>query len=158
MLKKCWVSTGIYFKVVHLPKRRVAIAEQTEKLGLAYSHCVVSDEPDVFFQQFDLEQQIVPQTFVYSPMFEVLFHRVGILTEEDIATVVRIGETNRVVFKREEDNMSERSDLIRSVLKTAFKQSATGARVVGQQSKKQIRIRNLTQRKKIPCIKSWVKK
>ena len=43
--------------------------------------------------------------------------------------------------------MSERSDLIRSVLKTAFKQSTTGARVVGQQSKKQIRIRNLTQRK-----------
>ena len=43
--------------------------------------------------------------------------------------------------------MSERSDLIRSVLKTAFKQGTTGARVVGQQSKKQIQIRNLTQRK-----------
>ena len=43
--------------------------------------------------------------------------------------------------------MSERSDLIRSVLKTALKQSTTGARIVGQQSKKQIQIRNLTQRK-----------
>jgi len=43
--------------------------------------------------------------------------------------------------------MSERSDLIRSVLKKAFKQSTTGARVVGQQSKRQIQIRNLTQRK-----------
>lgn len=43
--------------------------------------------------------------------------------------------------------MSERSDMIRSVLKTAFKQSASGARVVGQQSKKQLQIRNLTQRK-----------
>mgnify|MGYP001315426930 CR=1 FL=1 len=43
--------------------------------------------------------------------------------------------------------MSERSDLIRSILKTAFKQSTTGARIVGQQSKKQIQIRNLTQRK-----------
>ena len=69
---------------------KVDIAEQIEKLGLEYSQCVVSDEPDVFFQQFDLEQQIVPQTFVYSPMFEVLFHRVGVLTEEDIATVVEL--------------------------------------------------------------------
>ena len=43
--------------------------------------------------------------------------------------------------------MSERSDLIRSVIKTAVKQSATGARVVGHQSKKQIQIRTLTQRK-----------
>ena len=43
--------------------------------------------------------------------------------------------------------MSERSDMIRSVIKTAFKQSATGARVVGHQSKRQLQIRNLTQRK-----------
>ena len=43
--------------------------------------------------------------------------------------------------------MSERSDLIRSVIKSAVKQSATGARVVGHQSKKQIQIRTLTQRK-----------
>ena len=43
--------------------------------------------------------------------------------------------------------MSERSDMIRSVLKTAFKQSTTGARIVSQQSKRQIQIRNLTQRK-----------
>ena len=69
---------------------KVDIVEQTDRLGLGYSQCVVSDEPDVFFQQFDLEQQIVPQTFVYSPMFEVLFHRVGVLTEEDIATIVEL--------------------------------------------------------------------
>ena len=43
--------------------------------------------------------------------------------------------------------MSERTDMIRSVLTTAIKQSATGARIVGQQSKKQMQIRNLTQRK-----------
>lgn len=43
--------------------------------------------------------------------------------------------------------MSERSDMIRSAIKTAFKQSATGARVVGHQSKRQIQIRNLMQRK-----------
>lgn len=69
---------------------KVDIVEQTDTHGLDYSQCVVSDEPDVFFQQFDLEQQIVPQTFVYSPMFEVLFHRVGVLTEEDIATIVEL--------------------------------------------------------------------
>lgn len=69
---------------------KIDIVNQTEKLGLAYDQCVISDEPDVFFQQFDLEQQIVPQTFVYSPMFEVLFHRVGVLTEEDIATIVEL--------------------------------------------------------------------
>ena len=69
---------------------KVDIKEQIDKRGLEYSQCVVSDEPDVFFQQFDLEQQIVPQTFVYSPMFEILFHRVGVLTEEDIATVVEL--------------------------------------------------------------------
>ena len=43
--------------------------------------------------------------------------------------------------------MSERSDMILSVIKTAFRQSATGARVVGHQSKKQIQMRNLMQRK-----------
>jgi len=43
--------------------------------------------------------------------------------------------------------MSERSDMIRSVIKTAMKQSATGARVVGHQSKRQIQIRTLHQRK-----------
>ena len=32
-------------------------------------------------------------------------------------------------------------------MKTALKQSTTGARIVGQQSKRQIQIRNLTQRK-----------
>lgn len=49
--------------------------------------------------------------------------------------------------------MSERTDMIRSVLKTAFKQSTTGARVVGQQSKRQIQIRNLTQRKNTLYLK-----
>ena len=43
--------------------------------------------------------------------------------------------------------MSERSEMILSVIKTAFKQSASGARVVGHQSKRQIQIRNLMQRK-----------
>lgn len=43
--------------------------------------------------------------------------------------------------------MSERSDLIKSVLKTALKQSSTGAKVVGQQSKKQLQLRSLNQRK-----------
>ena len=43
--------------------------------------------------------------------------------------------------------MSERSDMIRTVIKTAMKQSATGARVVGHQSKRQIQIRTLHQRK-----------
>lgn len=69
---------------------KVEIMAQTEPIGLEYSHCVVSDKPEVFFAHFDLEEQIVPQTIVYSPAFEVLFHRVGVLTEEDIATVVQL--------------------------------------------------------------------
>lgn len=68
---------------------RVEITNQTERVGLEYRHCVVSDEPDVFFEHFGLEEQLVPQTIVYSPTFEVLFHRVGVLTEEDIAKVVQ---------------------------------------------------------------------
>lgn len=43
--------------------------------------------------------------------------------------------------------MSERTDLIKSVLKTAIQQSSTGAKVVGQQSKKQLQLRSLNQRK-----------
>lgn len=43
--------------------------------------------------------------------------------------------------------MSERSDLIKSVLKTALQQGSTGAKVVGQQSKKQLQLRSLNQRK-----------
>ena len=69
---------------------RLEITEQTEKIGLTYRHCVVSDSPEDFFAHFGLEQQIVPQTIVYSPTFEVLFHRVGVLTEEDIVKVVQL--------------------------------------------------------------------
>jgi hypothetical protein len=58
--------------------------------GIKYDHCVVTDDPETFFSHFDLEEQIVPQTFVYSPTFEVLFHRVGVLTEEDIAKIVEL--------------------------------------------------------------------
>ena len=43
--------------------------------------------------------------------------------------------------------MSERSDMLLSLIKTVVKQSATGARVVGHQSKKQLQIRTLMQRK-----------
>ena len=53
-------------------------------------HNVLYQMNQMCFQQFDLEQQIVPQTFVYSTMFEVLFHRVGVLTEEDIANIVEL--------------------------------------------------------------------
>lgn len=67
---------------------KVDIAEQASKSGLEYAHCVVSDEPEHFFAHFDLEQQVVPQTMVYSPTFELLFHRVGVLMEEDIAHIV----------------------------------------------------------------------
>ena len=69
---------------------KVEITTQTAKIGLEYRHCVVSDEPEVFFAHFGLEEQVVPQTIVYSPTFEVLFHRVGVLTEEDIAKVVQL--------------------------------------------------------------------
>ena len=43
--------------------------------------------------------------------------------------------------------MSERSDMLLSLIKTAVKQSATGARVVGHQSKRQLQFRTLMQRK-----------
>ena len=66
----------------------VTIAASGE--GIEYDHCVVTDEPEKFFAHFDLEEQLVPQTFVYSPTFEVLFHRVGVLTQEDIAAIVEL--------------------------------------------------------------------
>ena len=111
---------------------KVDVKEQIDK-RFEYSQCVVSDEPDVFFQQFDLEQQIVPQTFTHRCL--KYSHRVGVLTEEDIATVVDWWE----IFKCEENKYGQRCDLIRSVLKTALKQSTTGARIVGQQSKNKSR-------------------
>ena len=43
--------------------------------------------------------------------------------------------------------MSERSDLIKSVVKTALQQGSAGAKVVSQQSKKQLQLRSLNQRK-----------
>lgn len=43
--------------------------------------------------------------------------------------------------------MSERSDLIKSVLKSAIQQGSVGAKAVGQQSKKQLQLRSLNQRK-----------
>lgn len=67
---------------------KVDITEQANKSGLEYAHCVVSDEPERFFAHFDLEEKVVPQTMVYSPTFELIFHRVGVLTEEDIAHIV----------------------------------------------------------------------
>lgn len=68
--------------------------EEVEKVahsvGLECMQSVVTDEPDSFFQHFGLEEQLVPQTFVYSDTFEVLYYRVGVLTEEDIATIVNL--------------------------------------------------------------------
>lgn len=43
--------------------------------------------------------------------------------------------------------MSEGSDLLRTVLKTALKQGMSGARIVGQQSKRQMEIRGLKQKR-----------
>ena len=42
------------------------------------------------FKRIKLEEQIVPQTFVYSSTFDILFHRVGELKEEDIASIVEM--------------------------------------------------------------------
>ena len=64
------------------------VAQVAQDAGLEYAQCIVTDEPDTFFAHFDLEEQLVPQTIVYSSTFETLFHRVGVLTEEDIATIV----------------------------------------------------------------------
>ncbi len=65
------------------------VSEVAKSAGLEYAQCIVTDQPDAFFAHFDLEEQLVPQTIVYSSTFETLFHRVGVLTEEDIATIVK---------------------------------------------------------------------
>ena len=59
-------------------------------VGLKYPHHIITESPDAFFESFDLEEQIVPQTFVYSSTFDILFHRVGELKEEDIASIVEM--------------------------------------------------------------------
>ena len=43
--------------------------------------------------------------------------------------------------------MSEQTDLLKSVLKTVLKQGAGGAKKVGKESKRQMTLRNLKQRK-----------
>jgi|GEM_PF-5838594 len=43
--------------------------------------------------------------------------------------------------------MSEQTDLLKSVLKTVLKQGAGGAKKVGQESKRQMTVRTLKQRK-----------
>ena len=45
---------------------KIAISNHTDNLGLAYAHCVISDEPDVFFQQFDLEHRLYPKRCLFT--------------------------------------------------------------------------------------------
>ena len=70
-----------------------AIAEvlnTANSLGLHYTHHVVANDPESFFEYFDLQDQVVPQTFVFSDTFELLFHRVGVLTKEDVEPLIEM--------------------------------------------------------------------
>ena len=73
---------------------RQTVHDFATSAGLTYAHHIISESPESFFESFTLEEQIVPQTIVYSSTFEVLFHRVGELTEEDIAPIVELINKN----------------------------------------------------------------
>ncbi len=66
------------------------VLNTANSLGLHYTHHVVANDPESFFEHFDLQDQVVPQTFVFSDTFELLFHRVGVLTKEDIEPLVEM--------------------------------------------------------------------
>lgn len=61
-----------------------------DAMGLTYSQHIVENDPERFFAHFDLSDEVVPQTFVFSETFEVLFHRVGVLIESDIEPLIQL--------------------------------------------------------------------
>ena len=66
------------------------VKKTAESMGLKYPHHLVENNPEAFFKHFDLSDQVVPQTFVFSDTFELLFHRAGVLTVEDVDSLVAL--------------------------------------------------------------------
>lgn len=88
---------GVSWEMFQGESAPVAIEEiqkTSNSMGLQYTQHVVANDPEAFFQHFDLQDQVVPQTFIFSDTFELLFHRVGVLTKEDVQPLVQmiIGE------------------------------------------------------------------
>jgi thiol-disulfide isomerase/thioredoxin len=84
---------GISWELFQGESETVAIDEivrTANSMGLEYVHHVVANDPDAFFEHFDLQEQVVPQTFVFSDSFELLFHRVGVLTQDDVEPLVQL--------------------------------------------------------------------
>lgn len=84
---------GVSWELFQGESATVAIEEivrTANSMGLEYVHHVVPNDPETFFQHFDLQEQVVPQTFVFSDSFELLFHRVGVLTKDDVESLVQL--------------------------------------------------------------------
>lgn len=57
---------------------------------LLFAQKVVTDSPERFFAQMDMQEQLVPQTFVFSPFGELLFHQVGTLEQQQIEEIASL--------------------------------------------------------------------
>ena len=57
----------------------VALAHEIEYLSL-----IVLSSPEAFFAHFDVQEQTVPQTWVFSEDFELIFQHVGVLGAEEV--------------------------------------------------------------------------
>ena len=77
------------------PETAFLEVEQTvTEFGLKYHHGIVESSPAEFFTHFGLEEHVVPQTMVFSATYELLFHRVGVLTQEDIEPLSILLQSN----------------------------------------------------------------
>ena len=63
----------------------VAMAHEIDYLSL-----IVTSPPESFFGLFDIEEQTVPQTWVFSETFELVYQHHGILTEAEIDKIIEL--------------------------------------------------------------------
>lgn len=66
------------------------IQSMCAEFAIHYPQMVVTDRPDQFFQHFDISTQLIPQTFVFSKTFALLFHKVGELDAQDIEKIQQV--------------------------------------------------------------------
>ena len=58
--------------------------------GIEYGSLIVLASPDEFFARFDIEEQTVPQTWVFSDEYELIHKHNGVLKQQDIDQIIAL--------------------------------------------------------------------
>jgi len=58
--------------------------------GIEYLSLIVASSPEAFFAHFDVEDQTVPQTWVFSDEFDLIYLHKGVLRDGDVEEIAQL--------------------------------------------------------------------